>query len=621
MKKRLGVARSLALIALALGGAVAAIEQVGVSEDPYVGSDVMIPMRDGVKLHAKIFTPRAQSEPLPFLIERTPYGAAEYAKALDRSLKPLADDGYIFVFEDLRGKFGSEGTFVMNRPARDPSDKKALDEGTDTYDTIDWLLKKVPKNNGKAGMLGVSYEGWTTIMGALEPHPALAAISPQASPADMWLGDDFHHNGAFRLSYGFEYAYELESGKELKQFGFDRHDTYGWYLGLGPLSNVNALFFHGKIPTWNDFVEHPDYDEFWKRQTMIPYLKDVRVPTLNVAGWWDQEDFYGPLAIYAALEKRDPRNLNRLVVGPWNHGGWNGGAGDKLGDIPFDSATAKYFREQVEAPFFAAHLKGRAGLDLPEALTFESGTNRWRRWDAWPPVSHTERRSLYTGAGGRLSFDAPSGATADAFDAYVADPAHPVPYRHAPIQATYFPGGSKWRTWLVEDQRFVEGRSDVLTWQTEPLASDVTIAGEVTARLFASTTGSDADWIVKLIDVYPERYPENWDLAGFQLMVSNEVFRGRYRKSFEKPEAIPPGEVVEYPFSLHTQNYTFLRGHRIMVQVQSTWFPLIDRNPQTFVPNIFKASAGDFQAATQRVYRTGEHASRVEIPVVVRPPG
>jgi len=621
MKKRLGVARSLALIALALGGAVAAIEQVGVSEDPYVGSDVMIPMRDGVKLHAKIFTPRAQSEPLPFLIERTPYGAAEYAKALDRSLKPLADDGYIFVFEDLRGKFGSEGTFVMNRPARDPSDKKALDEGTDTYDTIDWLLKKVPKNNGKAGMLGVSYEGWTTIMGALEPHPALAAISPQASPADMWLGDDFHHNGAFRLSYGFEYAYELESGKELKQFGFDRHDTYGWYLGLGPLSNVNALFFHGKIPTWNDFVEHPDYDAFWKRQTMIPYLKDVRVPTLNVAGWWDQEDFYGPLAIYAALEKRDPRSLNRLVVGPWNHGGWNGGAGDKLGDIPFDSATAKYFREQVEAPFFAAHLKGRAGLDLPEALTFESGTNRWRRWDAWPPVSHTERRSLYTGAGGRLSFDAPSGAAADAFDAYVADPAHPVPYRHAPIQATYFPGGSKWRTWLVEDQRFVEGRSDVLTWQTEPLASDVTIAGEVTARLFASTTGSDADWIVKLIDVYPERYPENWYFAGFQLLVSNEVSRGRYRKSFEKPEAIPPGEVVEYPFSLHTQNYTFLRGHRIMVQVQSTWFPLIDRNPQTFVPNIFKASAGDFQAATQRVYRTGEHASRVEIPVVVRPPG
>jgi len=622
MKKRLGLARGLALAALTLGGALATTYQAGVVEDPYVASDVMIPMRDGVKLHAKIFTPRSQSEPLPFLLERTPYGVEDSVKDLDRSLEALAEDGYIFVFEDLRGKFGSEGTFVMQRPARDPSDKKALDEGTDTYDTIEWLLKNVPRNNGKAGMLGVSYEGWTTIMGALEPHPALAAISPQASPADMWLGDDFHHNGAFRLSYGFEYAYELESGKELKQFGFDRHDTYGWYLALGPLSNVNALFFHEKIPTWNDFVEHPDYDDFWKRQTMIPHIRDVRVPTLNVAGWWDQEDFYGPLAIYAALEKHDPRNLNRLVVGPWNHGGWNGATGDKLGDIPFDSATAKYFRREVEAPFFAAHLKGRAGVDLPEALTFEAGSNRWRRWDAWPPLSHTEVRSLYTGSGGRLSFDAPvEAAAADAFDSYVSDPAHPVPYRRAPIQTTYFPGGSKWRTWLVEDQRFVEGRSDVLTWQTGPLTSDITIAGEVTARLFASTTGSDADWIVKLIDVYPERYPESWDLAGFELMVSNEVFRGRYRRSFEKPEAIPSGAVLEYPFSLHTQDYTFKRGHRIMVQVQSTWFPIIDRNPQTFVPNIFKASAESFRAATHRVYRSANQASRVEIPVVVRPPG
>ena len=621
MKIRLGLARGLALSALVLAGTLATTYPAGVAEDPYVASDVMIPMRDGVKLHAKVFSPRVQTEPLPFLLERTPYGVADSGEDLDRSLKELADDGYIFVFEDLRGKFGSEGTFVMQRPARDPADTKALDEGTDTYDTIEWLLKNVPRNNGKAGMLGVSYEGWTTIMGALEPHPALAAISPQASPADMWLGDDFHHNGAFRLSYGFEYAYELESGKELKQFGFDRYDTYGWYLALGPLSNVNALLFHGKIPTWNDFVEHPDYDDFWKRQTMIPHIRDVRVPTLNVAGWWDQEDFYGPLAIYAALEKHDSKNLNRLVVGPWNHGGWTGKAGDKLGDISFDSATAKYFRRDVQAPFFAAHLKGRPGLDLPEALTFEAGSNRWRRWDAWPPIARTERRSLYTGPGGRLSFDAPRDTAADASDSFVSDPAHPVPYRHAPIQTTYFPGGSKWRTWLVEDQRFVEGRNDVLAWETEPLAADVTIAGEVTARLFASTTGSDADWVVKLIDVYPERYPENWDLAGYQLMVSNEVFRGRYRKSFEKPEPIPSNAVLEYSFSLHTQNYTFQRGHRIMVQVQSTWFPIIDRNPQTFVPNIFKAKAADFREATHRVYRSAEHASRVEIPVVVRPPG
>ncbi len=277
------------------------------------------------------------------------------------------------MFQDLRGKFGSEGVFVMQRPARAPGDTKALDEGTDTYDTISWLLANVPGNNGRVGMLGVSYDGWTTIMAALEPHPALAAISPQASPADMWLGDDFHHNGAFRLSYGLEYAFELESEKNLKQFGFDRYDTYPWYLALGPLSNVNARFFHGKIPTWNDFVAHPDYDAFWKRQTMIPYLREVKVPTLNVAGWWDQEDFYGPLRIYAALEKNDPRNVNRLVVGPWNHGGWTRGDGDKLGAIPFDSATAKYFREEIQTPWFAHYLKGRGADDAARSRHVRSG--------------------------------------------------------------------------------------------------------------------------------------------------------------------------------------------------------------------------------------------------------
>ena len=302
----------------------------------------------------------------------------------------------------------------MQRPARPPGDTKSLDEGTDTYDTIAWLLENVPGNNGRVGMLGVSYDGWTTIMGALEPHPALKAISPQASPSDMWLGDDFHHNGAFRLSYGLEYAYWLESGKNLEPFGFDRYDTYRWYLALGPLSNVNALFFHGKIPTWNDFVAHPDYDAFWKRQTVIPHLREVAVPTLNVAGWWDQEDFFGPLQIYAALEKHDPRDLNRLVVGPWNHGGWTHGDGDRLGAIPFDSATAKYFREEIQAPWFAHYLKDRGSVALPEALTFETGTNRWRRWEAWPPAERTEVRNLYFGADGSLSFDAPApGASAE----------------------------------------------------------------------------------------------------------------------------------------------------------------------------------------------------------------
>ena len=584
--------------------------------DQFTVRDVMIPMRDGVKLHTKIYTPKNQSTPLPLVMKRTPYGIEGSAGNFVSYLKALAEEGYIFVFQDLRGKFGSEGTFVMQRPPRGPGNPSPLDEGTDTYDTIEWLLKNVPRNNGRVGMLGISYDGWTTIMGALEPHPALKAISPQASPADMWLGDDFHHNGAFRLSYGFEYAAMMESGKDVQQFNFDSYDTFGWYLRLGPLANVNAKYLHGKIPTWNDFVAHPDYDEFWKRQTMIPHIRSVKVPTLSVAGWWDQEDFYGPIRIYDALEQHDTAKQNYLVVGPWRHGGWAAGPGDRLGAIPFDSATGKYFREDVQAPWFAYFLKDKGKLDLPEALTFEAGSNRWRRWDEWPPKKNAEARPAYFGADKALTFDRPTAQSAEAFDSYVSDPAFPVPYRPRPIQPTYFPGGSKWSTWLVEDQRFVDDRADVVSWKTPPLEANITIAGEVMAHLFASTTGSDADWVVKLIDVYPEHHPENWDLAGFQLMVSNEVFRGRYRQSGEKPAAITPNAILEYAFSLHTQNYTFLKGHRIMVQVQSSWFPIIDRNPQTAVPNIFDAKESDFQKATHRIYRSAQYPSNVTIPVV-----
>jgi putative CocE/NonD family hydrolase len=598
--------------------------------DRFEVSDVMIPARDGTKLHTMIFTPRSQSGPLPIIVKRTPYGIDGSAGNFNSYMKAMADEGYIFVFQDIRGKFKSEGEFMMQRPARPPSpggfgetgyvtDPKSIDEGTDTYDSIDWLLKNVRNNNGRVGMLGISYDGWTTIMGAIEPHPALKAISPQASPADMWMGDDFHHNGAFRLSYGFEYAAMMESGKDVQQFTFDRYDTFDWYLTLGSLANVNAKYLHGKIPTWNDYVAHPDYDAFWKRQTMVPHLTSVKVPTLNVAGWWDQEDFYGPIRIYDALEPHDTSGINYLVVGPWRHGGWAGGTGDSLGAIPFGSPTATYFREQVQAPFFAYYLKDKGTRDFPQALTFEAGSNQWRRWEEWPPKSRTDVRSLLFQDNERLEIVGANGALGvkgTEFDEYVSDPAHPVPYRHRPIQPTYFPGGSKWSTWLVEDQRFVDDRPDVLSWETEPLTSDLTIAGEVVAHLFASTTGSDADWIVKLIDVYPEDNPSNWDLAGFQLMVSNEVFRGRYRTSFEKPQPITPNSVLEYTWSLHTQNYTFKRGHRVMVQVQSTWFPIIDRNPQTFVPNIFEAKEADFKPATHRIYRTVQYPSRVDIPVV-----
>jgi len=339
-----------------------------------------------------------------------------------------------------------------------------------------------------------------------------------------------------------------------------------------------------------------------------------------VAGWWDQEDFYGPLRIYEALERHDTKHLNYLVVGPWNHGGWRTQTGERLGPIPFDSATAKHFREEVQPAWFAYFLKDKGQLDFPEALTFETGTNRWRRWKAWPPKENSEERRLYFGPNENLSWESPKEGGELAFDRYVSDPAHPVPYRYRPIQMTYFPGGSKWPNWLVEDQRFVDDRPDVLSWETATLDRNVSIAGEVVAHLFAATTGSDADWIVKLIDVYPEHYPENWDLAGYQLMVSSEVFRGRYRTSFERPAPITPDAVLEYSFSLHTQNYSFLKGHRMMVQVQSTWFPIIDRNPQVFVPNIFKAKEADFRSATHRIYRSARYPSHVSVPVVVRPP-
>jgi putative CocE/NonD family hydrolase len=574
-----------------------------------------------VRLYTQIYTPRGARERLPILFLRTPYGIGGWnAKRVAEQFKELADDGYIFAFQDIRGRFKSEGKFVMMRQPRDPKDKKGIDESTDTYDSIDWLLKHVPNHNGNVGMMGVSYGGWLTVMGMLDPHPALKAVSPQASPADMWLGDDFHHNGAFRLSYGFEYAYMMESSKEIVDAtkAMDRYDTYDWYLEQGALSNITKNVAKGQLPTWKDFVAHPNYDAFWRRQAFAPWLTRVTVPTLNVAGWWDQEDFYGPLEIYELLEKHDAKHQNFLVVGPWNHGGWWDSTGSSLGKIEFGSATAAYFRKEVLAPFFAHYLKGKGTLDLPEALTFRTGDNAWVRNDAWPPRQNVAERRLYFHGDGRLSFDPPAErADGDsAFDSYVSDPAHPVPYRARPIEATYDPRGSGWYTWLVDDQRFAGGRPDVLTWESAPLADDLVVSGDIVAHLFAATSGTDADWVVKLIDVYPEDYPPEPKMGGYQLMVANDVLRGRYRNSWEKPEPIPAGRATPYTIDLHGNDHTFKKGHRVMVQVQSTWFPIIDRNPQKFVPNIFEATDGDFQRATQRVFRSGALASYVRLPVV-----
>ena len=574
--------------------------------------DVMIPMRDGVRLHTTIFRSRNQTENLPFILTRTPYGIAHSGRSLGSSYAELADDGYIFVFQDIRGRYGSEGQFVMLRPPRDKRDPKAIDESTDTYDTIDWLLKNVPRNNGKVGQLGVSYPGWLTVMSMLDPHPALKAVSPQASPASMFLGDDFHHNGAFRLAYGFEYVTMMEGSKERTPFQFDEYDTYAWWLHQGSLAHVNDRYLHGTRPTWNNFVSHPNFDAFWQRDAVVQYLDSVRVPTLTVSGWWDQEDFYGAITIYEALEKHDPHHLNNLVVGPWNHGGWDGRSGESLQRIDFGSATAPYFRKNIEAPWFAYWLKGKGTLHLPEATTFEAGANEWRSFDAWPPRTNVADRRLYFGPAGALGFAPPTPADRGAFDAYLSDPAHPVPYRERPIPPT-FGRGSTWSTWLADDQRFVQDRPDVAAWETPVLTDNIDIAGAITAHLFASTTGSDADWVVKLIDVYPE---DDAKLPGYELMVANDVFRGRFRSSFEHPKAIVPNHIDQYVIDLHTQNYRFKKGHRIMVQVQSTWFPLIDRNPQTFVPNIFEAKDSDFRAATQHIYREPGAASYVEIPVV-----
>ncbi|HXN64261.1 MAG TPA: CocE/NonD family hydrolase, partial [Candidatus Acidoferrales bacterium] len=433
--------------------------------------------------------------------------------------------------------------------------------------------------------------------------------------ADMFLGDDFHHNGAFRLSYGFEYASELETGKTNYQFQFDRYDTFEWYLRLGPLSNANKLYFHGAIPTWNDFVAHPNYDAFWQKEAFPRYFKDLelQVPDLNVAGWWDQEDFYGPIKIFDLLKQHDSKHYNYLAVGPWNHGGWGRSPGRKLGNIDFGSDTGVYFRQSIQAPWFAYWLKGKGSLPAHVAQTFETGTDTWKSWDAWPPSEATQRK-LYFHADGKLSFDAPQEAGVE-FDSYVSDPANPVPYRTRPIEETYSEG-SRWYTWLVEDQRFVQQRPDTLSWESEPLTEDVTIAGDIRAHLFASTTGTDSDWVVKLIDVYPQKYETDHKMGGYELMIANDVLRGRFRNSFEKPEPIVANQVTPFTIDLHTNDHVFQKGHRIMVQVQSTWFPIIDRNPQKYVPNIFEAKAADYQKATQRVYRSKQYPSNVEIPVV-----
>jgi putative CocE/NonD family hydrolase len=597
------------LVTLTCAAVLPAPAQQPAGDTSTVITDTMIPMRDGIRLHTVIVTPR-DSDPLPILLHRTPYGARDFADGMARGARRVGLDGYIIVAQDIRGRYGSEGTFEMNRPPHSGHD--GTDESTDTYDTIDWLVKHVAHNNGRVGVVGISYPGWLTAVAGIGAHPALKAISPQAPMGDTWMGDDFFHQGAFRLSYGLEYTWMMEASPDLSVTPSpSRYDTFDWYRSFPTLGALARAVGADHWPTWRRFVANPTYDSVWQARALPRTFTHTTVPTLVVGGWWDQEDEYGPLAAYAALEHTDTAGLNFLVMGPWYHGQWFADSGTALGNVPFGRPTGVDFRE-LQRRWFSHYLKGDSGGTVAEATLFDAGTDTWRRFDQWPPAGAAHRH-LYFRAAGELSFDAPTAASGD--DRYVSDPAHPVPYRPRPVERTYS-RTSRWRRWETEDQRFVDNRPDVLTWQTAPLDADVTVAGNVVAHLYASTTGSDADWIVKLIDVYPDTVPEHPTMGGYELMVTGEVMRGRYRTSWTHPSAIPANQVEAYTVDLHQQAYTFRAGHRIMVQVQSTWFPLYDRNPQTFVPNIFLAHPEDYQARVHRVYRTARYPSNVEIDVV-----
>jgi putative CocE/NonD family hydrolase len=590
----------------------------------------MIPVRDGVHLQTVILTPVDHHGPLPILFRRTPYGVPENPpEQMPASLKEFAQDGYIFVIQNLRGRFKSEGVFDLSSQV-DLNNPKATNETTDAYDSIEWLVKNVPNSSGKVGMYGVSYDGLTTALALLHPHPALKAMSEQASPVDQWMNDDDHRYGALRESYDFEYAVMEQADKSTNtHFDFETYDTYQWYLDLGPLSNINAKYLHGKIPYWNSTIEHPDYDDFWKKEAWVRQLHASTVPNLNVAGFWDQEDPWGPWQIFRHAAEHDPEHTNFIVAGPWFHGQWQTPKADSIGLIPFAGhETAREFRENIEAPFFRYYLHGQGEKPNWQASTFQSGSNTWHTYAVWPP-KESQTTNLYLHADGTLSFTAPSaGEGSKPYREYVSDPANPVPYRQRPISPTY-PAGD-WRTWEVADQRFVDRRPDVLTFVSAPLDYAITVTGPLSAALFASTSGTDSDFVVKLIDVYPENAQKNdWDaeagpqprqyaqsLNGYELPIAMEVRRGRYLLSYEHAHPLTPNEPTAWEIPLRDHDHVFLKGHRLMVQIQSTWFPLIDRNPQKFVPSIYQAVASDFSKATQRIYCSPAMPSHIVLPVM-----
>jgi putative CocE/NonD family hydrolase len=610
-------------------------------KEHYTKYEYRIPMRDGVRLFTSVYVPKDGANAYPFLIDRTPYSVRPYGVDLYRTrLGPSPEfdkAGYIFVFQDVRGRYMSEGKFIEMRPHIDnKKSKQDVDDASDLYDTIDWLLKNVPNNNGNAGIWGISYPGFFTSASIIDSHPALKAASPQAPMTDLFMGDDAYHGGAFMLDANFDF-YAFFKPQENPQlppknfvpFDYGTKDDYEFYLKVGPIGNLSK-YLEGKSALFDDQMRHNSYDDYWKVRNLAPHLKNIHCAVLTVGGWFDAEDLQGPFSTFHAIDKYNSGIFNALVIGPWVHGGWGFYDGERLGRVEFGFDTADYYRKNILFPFFEQYLKGNSDAKLPKAYVFETGTNVWRKYSAWPP-REAESKTLYFRAGGGLSFDAP-GSDSPAFDEYVSDPAKPVPFVN--YIATSVP-----QEYMVSDQRFASSRTDVLVYETPVLQEDVTIAGPVSPRLFVSTTGTDSDWDVKLIDVYPPDYPDSkldevkaedrnkgrndvgapsFTMGGYQQLVRGEPFRGKFRHSFEKPEPFTPGKVEEIDFTMPDVNHTFRRGHRIMVQVQSSWFPLTDRNPQTFV-NIPDAKPSDFVKATERVYHAKGEASGIVVGVLGGP--
>jgi uncharacterized protein len=597
----------------------------------YIKRDEMVPMRDGVKLHTFILIPKG-AHGAPILMTRTPYHSAMRVMNFNSphlaAAVPQMDDtavaaGYIIVFQDVRGKYGSQGSYVMNRPLRGPLNSSATDHATDTYDTIEWLIHHVPESNGRVGMMGGSYEGFTAAVAVVHPHPALKATVPFAPMVDGWMGDDWFHNGAFRQE-SLDYYYGQEATADgMVQWWSGARDTYTEFLRTGSAGAMAATHGLDQVGFWRDTVAHPAYDAFWQQQAVDRWLADepITVPMLIVSGQFDQEDSYGGPALFAALAPKDPEGkFIHLVLGPWNHGQGRREA-RALGPILFEGDTATWFRREIMQPFLDYYLKDGPKPDTPRALVYETGADQWHRYDAWPRACArgcpTTSRNLYLLPGGRLGFDAPAAAgNGGDYDEYISDPAKPVPYRASLPTLAGSAKDNTWGEWLVDDQRNAASRTDVLVYETEPLKAPLHIAGQTYADLFASTSGTDSDWVVKLIDVWPDEVPDHPQMGGYQLMIAADIFRGRYRESLAEAHPLTPNVALPYRIRLPNADHLFLPGHRLMVQVQSSWFPLYDRNPQRFVPNIFLAQPLDYAKATQRVWHTPEAPSALELPLV-----